>query len=272
MSDSDTDFEQAQAYREVVEKLWTEPVFDACDEALPTTPGATVLIAEARCGMVAIELAERLGEQCRVMALDSHGPMLDLARKRAEGAAGEERIYFVNQRVNNLSYADGVFEAGICLDGLYTGRQAMEGVAELVRVTADDGTVVVAAPLSSSFAEYYDLLDEAFRAHKLDDVVPRIDSLRQTLISPGQLAGAARNTDLDDFSIEKLSWELSFEDGHDFLHSPLIRQSVFPHWIGMVRSSDREPVLRYVSDAIDTYWHGGPFTTVIEAGLLVGEK
>lgn len=271
MKESDNNFEQAAAHRAVVEKLWTEPVFEACKDLLPTPEQATVLVAESRCGFVPLQIVPFLSPDTRVIALDAHSSMLDVARKRAEGRDAEDRIYFVAQPVTSLSYADDVFQAGICLNGLCTGRQATEGVGELARVTAAGGKVVVAAPLATSFPEFWDMLDEALRAQQLAaDVMPRVEQLQRSLIRPGQLAAAARGAGLDDIGVDKLSWQLEFEGGRDFLHSPLVRETFFPHWLGVIRSSEREPIMRYVSDAIDTYWHGKPFSTSIEAGVLVG--
>jgi SAM-dependent methyltransferase len=270
MKDSHDNHDQAAAYRAIVEKLWGEPVFEACRDQLPAPQDATVLVAEARCGYVPLQLAGLSAESTRIIALDGHSSMLDIARKRAEGEDGEDRIYFVAQRVGDLSYADGVFQAGICLDGLSTVRQAREGISELARVTADGGKVVVASPLVSSFPEFYDMLDEALRAQGLLDVLPRVEKLEDSLLNLGSLAGAADAADLQDVSIEKISWKLSFESGRDFLHSPLVRETFFPQWIGVIRSSEREPVLRYISDAVDTYWHGKDFITSIDAAVLVG--
>ncbi len=269
MSESENSFEQAQAHRQVVEKLWTEPIFEACKDLLPTPESATVLIAEARCGFVPLAMVPFLSPDTRVIALDAHSSMLDIARKRAEGRDVDDRIYFVAQRVGALSYADDVFRAGICLAGICTGRQAKEGIAELARVTGD-GKVVVAAPLGTSFPEFYDMLDEALRAHDIDaEVLPRVRQLQQSLVTPGQLASVADAVGLEDIVVEKLTWELDFEGGRDFLHSPLIRETFFPHWLGVIRSSEREPILRYVADAIDTYWHARPFSTTVEAAILV---
>jgi SAM-dependent methyltransferase len=270
MNDSSDNFEQAVAHKAVVEKLWSEPLFEACRDLLPTPEGATVLVAEARCGYVPLQLVEMLEDDTRVIALDSHGSMLDLARKRAEGGDAEDRIYFVAQHVNNLSYADDVFQAGVCMAGLQTGRQAKEGIAELARVTSNGGKVVVAAPLGTSFPEFYDLLDEALRSHGMPEVLPRVERMGRSLLSPGSLGHIANESELTDVSVEKLSWKLGFDGGRDFLHSPLVRETFFPHWLGLIRSSDREPILRYISDAIDTYWHGKRFETSIEAAVVVG--
>lgn len=270
MTERDNDFQQALAHKAVVESLWTEPLFGAVAELLPRPDSATMLVAEARCGFVPLHLAPSLADGARIIALDGHGSMLDLARKRAEGGRAEERIYFVAQRVADLSYADGVFQAGICLDGLNTAEQARRGILELSRVTAAGGKIVAAAPLASSYPEFYDLLDEAMRAHRIADQLPRIAEMRNGLVSVGHLGAIAEQAGLEDVRVERLSWEVTFEDGHDFLHSPLVRQSLFSHWMSAVRSADREPVLRHLSDAIDTYWHGRNFVTEIDAAVIFG--
>ncbi|TDP75915.1 class I SAM-dependent methyltransferase [Bradymonas sediminis] len=266
---TDSTFEQARAYKAVVEKLWAQPVFEASRALVPCEEAATVLVAEARCGFVPLELLSVLKEGTRIIALDGHDAMLDVARKRAESVDTQKRIFFVDQRVGKISYADGVFRAGICFDGLLTLRQTEQAMGELARVSADGATVLIAAPLAESFPEFYDILDEALRAHDLLELVaPRIAKLKRTLLTPSRLAALARAAGLTQIAVEKLSWELAFAGGHEFLQSPLIRETFFPHWLGLIPSSDREPVLRYVGDAIDTYWHGRIFRTQISAALL----
>lgn len=262
-------FEQARAYKSVVEKLWTRPIFEASRQLLPADESATVLVAEARCGFVPIELLDVFGAGTRIIALDGHDSMLDVARKRAESLDTKKRIFFVDQRVDNISYAEGVFRAGICLDGLLTRRHVEQAIGELSRVSAPGATVVLATPLAESFAQFYDILDEALRAHKiLDTVAPRIAKLKRTLLTPPRLAALGRAAELESIEVQKLSWEIAFAGGHEFLQSPLIRETFFPQWLGLIPSSDREPILRYVGDAIDTYWHGRSFQTSISAGVL----
>jgi len=267
---SENTFEQARAYKSVVEKLWTRPIFEAARDLLPTEESATVLVAEARCGFVPIELLSVLEGGARIIALDGHDSMLDVARKRAESHDTGRRIFFVDQRVGAISYADGVFRAGLCFDGLLTLRQVEQALGELTRVSAPGATLLVAAPLAESFPEFYDILDEALRAHKtLDTVAPRIARLKSSLVTPGRFAALARAAGLSAIRVEKLTWELAFAGGHEFLQSPLIRETFFPQWLGLIPSSEREPILRYVGDAIDTYWHGRVFKTTISAALLV---
>ena len=260
-----------RAHRQVVERLWTEPVLDLCQSELPLPDGTTVLSAESRCGAVVLRWLEGLPKGTRLMALDSSGPMLDEARSRIPEAE-HRRIFFVQQRTNSLSYADGVFDATVCIHGMITARQAREAIQELTRVTAAGGRLVACFPLSHSFPEFYDLLDEAMRASDMKSALGRIDDLRSNLLDEGRVSRVAEENGLQDVTISELSWEVAFGSGREFLYSPLIQETFFPHWIGAIRASDREKILRYIGDAIDTYWREKTLNTTVRAALLVADK
>lgn len=262
---------KVRAHREVVERLWTEPVLGLCASELPVPDNATVLAAESRCGAVLLRWLPDLPEATRVMALDSSGPMLDEARSRIDEKQ-QQRIFFVQQRVNSLSYADGVFDGAVCFHGIVTARQASEGLAEMSRVISSGGKVVAGFPICESFPEFYDLLDEALRACGLEDVLLRLDELRDNLLTPGRLASLANQQQLDSVEISELRWEVGFGGGSEYLYSPLIQETFFPHWVGAIRSSERDDVLAYIRDAVDTYWSEQMLTTEVKAALLVGRK
>jgi SAM-dependent methyltransferase len=269
MAEAEAENEEVVAYREVVERLWSQPLIDAAADLLPLPSESTVLIAAARCGYVPLYVDEHLSDDSRIIAVENNRDMLDEARTRAE-EAGVDRIFFVAQRTTDLSYADGVFKGVICVNGLVTSRQVSESVEELSRVASEGGRIAVGSPLVSSFEQFYDMLDEALRHHELDHVRSRVDELRESLMSPARLLRIAKDNDIVGLDINEFEWDLSFGSGLEFIHSPLIRTTFFPHWIGIIRSSEREPVLRYIADAIDTYWHDREFETTIRAAVLTG--
>jgi SAM-dependent methyltransferase len=271
MTDAANEHQAAVAHKAVVEPLWTEPVFNACNPAGHIPDAVSVLVAEARCGYVPLHIVDDLAHDTRVIALDPSRAMLDQARQRVTDEMAS-RVFFVPQHVNSLSYADDVFRASICLNGVSTVLQAREAIAELSRVTAPGGSVTLAAPLKTAFPEFYDMLDEALRAHRLHDVLGRMYDLRSSLITPARLSEMADDVGLLEVDISEVRWDIEFQSGHELIMSPLVRETFFPHWIGIVRSSDREPVLRYVADAIDMYWHDEPFRVQVVAGCLSGMR
>jgi len=269
MDDPTQDHKIAQAHREAIEPLWTQPLYDTIADRIPLVTEGTQLVAEARCGYIPLKLRERLDDAIRVIALDPERAMLDDARDRGSEEL-TEGIFFIPERVDAISYADGVFDASVCFDGLVTARQAEEGIGELARVTVEDGKVAVAAPLGTSFQLFYDMLDEALRAHDLEHRLDRIERLRKTLLSPARLTAIAEEVGLQIEEVLELDWTVTFDRGREFLHSPLVRETFFPHWLGLVSSPKREQVVRYVTDAIDTYFHDRPIETNLAAGFLVG--
>ena len=269
MEDPTQEQKVAEAHREAIEPLWTEPLYDKVADRIPLATEGTQLVAEARCGYVPLKLRERLDPDIRIIALDPQRAMLDNARERGADELTEQ-VFFIPERVDSISYADGVFDASVCFDGIVTARQAEEGIAELDRVTVEGGRVAVACPLGSSFQLFYDLLDEALRAHDLEQRLERIDRLRSTLLSPARLTAIADELGLQVDDVIELEWDVSFDRGREFLHSPLIRETFFPHWLGLVSSPKREQVIRYVTDAIDTYFRGRSVDTNLAAGFLVG--
>lgn len=253
------------------EPLWTIPVFDVCLDHLPTPSGATVLSAESRCGHVPGRWAERLPDDTRLIALDPSRQLLDRARERVD-ASKHRRVFFMSQRVAALSYADGVFKGAACVHGLTTMTQAVEGLAELARVTDRGGKVVIAAPLASALPEVYDLFDEAFRINRLDDQLARFIAARQTFVDGAALEQAAAERGLRDVGTAQVEWRLAFERGGAMIRSALLRETFFPHWMGAISPPSRDPILRALARAIDTYFVDESFTTTMRAVVLWGQR
>ncbi|MEC9441918.1 MAG: class I SAM-dependent methyltransferase [Myxococcota bacterium] len=260
--------QEAVAHKAIMEKLWTEPLVGAYLDEFPVAKSSTVLVAEARCGYIPSKWVHRLSESTRIIALDPSRSMLDQARQRIDEDL-QRRIFFVPQRINKLSYADGVFKGAVCLNGVSTRLQLQEGLSELARVVEPGGKLLLAVPTMESFPEMYDMFDEALRAHKLDDVASRLLDLRETFLRENVLLSTARELGLHDLSIGTASWEVAFDSGRDVLMSPLLHETFFSQWIGAIRSADREYVLRYIADAIDTYFHERTFTTSVQAACLI---
>lgn len=271
MSDTTSEHQAAVAHRASVERLWTEPVYESCVSGIRVPSASSVLVAEARCGYVPSRLLSDTPEDTRIIALDPSRAMLDQARTRID-EAGQKRIFFVPQKVSALSYADDVFKTTICVNGVASLSQTQDALSELSRVTQVGGTIVLGVPLLTSFPEFYDMLDEALRAHKLTDVLNRTQEMRTGLLNVSRVAELAQAAGLHDVEFEEVSWDVAFGSGQELLSSALVRESFYPHWLGVIRSSDRDPILRYIVDAIDTYWHQDTFSCRIVCGCMKAVK
>ncbi len=254
MSEKLGEYEEAEAHVLVVEKLWIKPVMDTLLDELPEVTQGSVLVAEARTGYVPMLWSSSLPAAIRIMALDPSRTMLDAARARLDDAL-QRRVFFVPQPVNALSYANGVFNAALCVEGIMTRTELKEGLSELARVVEPGGKVALVVPGFDCFGVLYDMLEEALMAHQLDASAERLAALRETFIQPQDLYAFARDFGMHDLDVSRHSWHVTYESGSEAVRSPLVRQTFFGHWMSIIRSSEREPIMRYMIDALDTYFH-----------------
>lgn len=263
--------QEAVAHKVVTEQLWTEPLVNTYLARFPKSDGSTVLVAEARCGYIPSRWVQTLAPETRIIALDPSREMLDLARQRVEEDL-QRQIFFVPQSVDAISYADGVFKGAVCMNGLVTLAQLRGGLQELARVVEPSGHLLLAVPTRDCFPEFYDLFDEALRAHGLGDVAQRFHDQRASFIGDVELYQLARELGLHGVEVNLAQWEVGFESGREALSSAIVRETFFSHWLGTIRSSDRDVVLRYVADAIDTYFHGRTFSASVQAACLLATR
>lgn len=271
MNDRLDEHQEALAHQMITEKLWSEPLLEASLPSLARPEGSTVLVAEARCGLPALRWSKHLGEATRIIALDPSRTMLDQARQRTEEDL-QRRVFFVPQSIESLSYADDVFSSSVCIHGVNTPNMLKAGLKELARVTQRGGQLLLGVPAWDAFPEVFDMFEEALDAQQLHDAAQRLQDCRDTLIHEEHLVSLARELGLHDLKLARHSWRVAFNSGREVVLSPLLRETLFDAWISVIRSSEREPTLRYIADAIDTYFHGRTFETNVEALSLIATR
>ena len=120
-----------------VDRKWRRSVAEALRPSL--LPGARVL--DVACGTG--DLALTLGDECaaEVVGLDFCRPMLEIAKRKAEGRA--RRVPFVEGDALRLPFADETFDAVTIAFGLRNLSGVEDGLRELRRVLRPGGVAAV---------------------------------------------------------------------------------------------------------------------------------
>lgn len=103
-------------------------------DALPLSPGDRALDLGSGDGAWSRLLAERVGRQGRLAAVDIAPECLELTR---QAVAGQTNVGLVRADAARLPLADGSFDLAWCAQSLYSLPRTLESLKELVRVVAN---------------------------------------------------------------------------------------------------------------------------------------
>jgi ubiquinone/menaquinone biosynthesis C-methylase UbiE len=108
-------------------------------DLLGVTPGERVLDVGCGSGVVTREIARRVGADGRVVGLDASPGLLAVARELAQAAGLGDRVEFREGSALHLPFADGSFDAVLCVTVLSHVPGGEHAVPELVRVLKPGG-------------------------------------------------------------------------------------------------------------------------------------
>jgi ubiquinone/menaquinone biosynthesis C-methylase UbiE len=128
-------------------------------------------------GRVPIALC-RADRHFRVLGVDLAGPMLDLARRNVADAELTDRIRFARGDAKNLPFPDGRFEAVVSNTIIHHLPDPAPALAEMVRLVAPGGTLMVrdlARPADEA------ALDALVEKHAANEPIPARSLFRDSL-------------------------------------------------------------------------------------------
>jgi ubiquinone/menaquinone biosynthesis C-methylase UbiE len=136
-------------------------------ERLSVQPGSRVLDVCSGSGASALPLAERVGPQGHVMAVDLAERLLQLARSKAEHL-GLSNIEFQVGDFQELGLPDNSFDAVICVFGIFFVSDMNQAVRELWRMVRPGGQLAITAWGPNLFEPANTVFWEAVRAERPD--------------------------------------------------------------------------------------------------------
>jgi SAM-dependent methyltransferase len=131
----------AETYERYFVPAIATPVSAALLEAAALQPGQRVLDVACGTGLVARLAAEHVGSSGTVTGLDLSPDMIKVARTASPSA-----IAWHVGDATSLPFADNVYDVVLCQLGLMFMQNRQAAVAEMRRVTAPGGRVVVSTP------------------------------------------------------------------------------------------------------------------------------
>lgn len=245
---------------------WTRRFTDLVDKHIDLSDSENLLYINAGTGHHAMAVCERFGEKTDVFATCESVEALTIARDKA--AAVRSPVDF-----SMIRFEDDSFDA-VLADASFVEPAEIENFVEnAVRVARTGGDVAFFLPSAGSFGEVFSILWEAIFNEEIAGQEETVQQLIASLPTVSRIEEVAQCAGLVNVNTETANEQFEYENGQEFIDSPLVANFLLPAWLAAIDDEDeRDRVRRSIARLIDDEDGSLSFRFSVKATLVSGEK
>lgn len=264
----------ARLYDDEILPIWAERFGRMILRGLPIPPRSTLLDVSCGTGYPALDIARRMDDASRLVAIDASSALLDVARKKAAAMPGK-KIFFRTQRAfPKLPFTADVFDVVFSNLGLLDTPSPSRALRDFARVAKPGGGRILATlPLAGSWQEFHDLYREVLVKHDQLPMIERLDKLVAAMPDAATCEGWLAAAGLEDVRVDVEEFTLLFRSSREFFFAPVVEFGPLPDWKNIAgRGAELQDTFWHIKEAIDAYFGNRAFQITIVAGCLSGVK
>lgn len=244
---------------------WTKRFTDLVDKHMDLSDSENVLYINAGTGGHALAINERFGEKTDVFATTENEDLLTIASDKA--AAIKAPVDF-----SMIRFEDDAFDA-VLADASFVKAPEIESFIEsTIRVARTGGDIAIFLPTAGSFGEVFSLLWEAFFNEDLTEYGAAVETMIAELPTVSRVEELAARYDLVNINTQMATELFEYENGAEFIESPLVADFLMPVWLETLEDEQKERVVKQLAQLIDAEDGKITFRFTLKATLLTGEK
>ncbi len=248
-----------------VQDEWTKRFTDLVDKHMDLRESENMLYINAGTGSHALSIFERFGEKTDIFASCEDEFLLSIARDK--GAAVSSGVDF-----STIRFEDDAFDAVLGDGSLVNPAEIEPFIENVVRTARTGGDVALFLPSSGSYGEVFSLLWEIMFNDDLAEHGHAVETLISELPSVSRLEKMAEAAGIVNINTQTATEVFEFENGAEFIASPLVADFLMPAWLTMLDDKEKERVHEELAQLIDAEDGTMSFRFSVKATLLTGEK
>ena len=248
--------------------LWSAPFGAALLERVRMNPGARVLDVGCGTGFPLLELAQRLGPDCRAVGLDPWGVALTRAQTKARRWAVGQAA-FVRGRAEDMPLPAGVFDVVVSNLGVNNFADPAAAAAECYRVTAPRGQFVLSSNLRGHMAEFYAVFAACLRDLGLSGALDALEAHVAHRATPDRLRALLEGAGYREIVVTGGSFPMRFSGGRALLRHYFIQLGFLDGWKAVVPPADTARVFAELERRLEQM---GELTLTIPWAVVEGVK
>jgi len=241
---------------------FTERFTDIFDENFKLKNERSILYINAGTGNHALALSEKLDEDSHLDAFNENEELNVIAKAKADIVKAD--VHF------SSFFPDETFDTVLADASFVEPKNLCSFLAEIVDLSA--GQVVFFLPTAGSYGEIFSFLWETLFDLDLLEKGTEVDRLISELPTVSRLKETVKELGLSKVETVTKNEIFEFENGTEFVNSPLIENFLFPVWLEFLDADEQERVRRKLAQEIDADDGTLSFCFSVKATLVVGEK
>ena len=244
---------------------WTRRFAELADKHLNFEDAENVLYLNAGTGDHCFSIRDKVGEKTAVFGRCENEDVLSIARDKAIAVRSDVDF-------STIDFEEDSFDTVIADASLVLPHDVDEFVEDAVRVANTGGTVTFFLPSAGSFGEVFSLLWEVLFNEDLGDHGRDAEAMIREQASAATLKQKAQAFGLTKLTTETTNEIFEFENGAEFIASPLVEDFLLPHWLDTLDENEKEQVKEKLAQLIDNEDGDLSFRFSVKATVITGTK
>jgi ubiquinone/menaquinone biosynthesis C-methylase UbiE len=244
---------------------WTRRFAELADKHLNFDNAENVLYLNAGTGDHCFSIRDKVGEKTAVFGRCENEDVLSIARDKAIAVRSDVDF-------STIDFEDDSFDTVIADASLVLPDDVDEFVEDAVRVANTGGSVTFFLPSAGSFGEVFSLLWEVLFNEDLGDHGRDAEAMISEQASVATLKQKAQALGLTKLTTETTNETFEFENGAEFIASPLVEDFLLPHWLDTLDENEKEQVKEKLAQLIDNEDGDLSFRFSVKATVITGTK
>ena len=249
---------------------WTNRFTQLADKHIKFSDEGRMLYVNAGTGGHALELCTKLGKDAEIIAVCEDGELRQIAQAKADLIEQNERdvekadISFLSE------LPDEKYEAVLANASFVRPDELPEFIEKIISLSS--GQIAVFLPTTRSFGEIFSFLWETLLNADLSEHGGKVEELISELPTVWQIEENLKKAGLKNVKSYTETEDFDFENGEDFINSPLMSDFLFPVWLRFLNDEEIERVKNNLAKLIDAEDGTLTFRFTVKVTLFVGEK
>lgn len=241
---------------------WTQRFTGIFDKNFKFSDDKEILYINAGSGNHLLELKEKIALDAQISAYSVDEESNILARGKAEMIGAEVTFAGEFPRESyDLVIADASF---------VQPDELSDFMAEAADLT--DKRIAIFLPTAGSFGEIFSFLWESFLNADLLDRAGEVERLITAIPTVSRIEEVTEGLSFSKIKAVTEAEVFEFENGTDFINSPLVADFLLPVWLDFVDELEQERVRVELTQLIDDNAENLTFRFTVKATLVTGEK